>query len=67
MEFPDGSDPSEHQFPPGSELQRGSEQLDSGTVVIHTSNLIATELNSSKETALNFNILNSVFGQISEQ
>ena len=27
MEFPDGSDPSKHQFPPGSELPRGLEHL----------------------------------------
>ena len=25
MKFPDGSDPSKHYFPPGSELPRGSE------------------------------------------
>ena len=33
-------------------------------VVIHTSNLIVAELNASKEVAMNFNILNSVFEQI---
>ena len=34
--------------------------------MIHTSNLIVAELNASKEDVMNFNILNSVFEEISE-
>ena len=33
MEFPNGSDPSKHQFPPGSELPRGSEHIYESTLV----------------------------------
>ena len=41
-------------------------QLDSGTIVIHTTNIIVAELNTSIEVVMNFDILNSVFKQISE-
>ena len=43
-----------------------ADKLDSGMVVIHTSNSFAAKPNAFKKVVMNFYILHSVLGQISE-